>query len=126
MSEFLQLSNFDMRDNQLIRYSRQIALPELELEGQQKINSAKVLVIGLGVLGTVAANYLCRSGVGSMGVCDFDKVHLSNLHRQVLYKTSDIGKSKVKQSLKEFNFLTGRIKRIKVKKDPKCRICGEG
>ena len=58
MSEFLQLSNFDMRDNQLIRYNRQIALPELELEGQQKINSAKVLVIGLGVLGTVAANYL--------------------------------------------------------------------
>ncbi len=113
MSESLPLSNFDMRDNQLLRYSRQIALPELEIEGQQKINSAKVLIIGLGALGTVAANYLCRSGVGNMGVCDFDKVHISNLHRQVLYNTSDIGKSKVEQSLKELSII-----------NPECNLIG--
>ena len=92
-----------MKDEQLLRYSRQIALPEIDIGGQQKINSAKVLVIGLGALGSVAANYLCRAGTGNMGICDFDRVNQSNLTRQILFKTSDIGKSKVKQALKELS-----------------------
>ena len=115
-----------MKDNQLVRYSRQIALLEIDIQGQKKINLAKVLVIGIGALGTVASNYLCRSGIGKLGIYDFDQIDVSNLHGQVLYKTSDIGKSKVKQALKEFNFLTGETKRIKVLQDAECRICGHG
>ena len=82
-----------MKDEQLLRYSRQIALPEIDIGGQQKINSAKVLVIGLGALGSIVANYLCRAGTGNMGICDLDKINRSNLPRQILYKTSDVGKS---------------------------------
>ncbi len=102
-----------MKDEQLLRYSRQIALPEIDIGGQQKINSAKVLVIGLGALGSVAANYLCRAGTGNMGICDFDKINHSNLPRQILYKTSDVGKSKVKQALKELSSI-----------NPDCNLVG--
>ena len=78
------------------RFSRQIVLKDIGILGQTKILSSKVLIVGAGGLGSPVAEYLARAGVGILGVVDNDKVSLSNLHRQSLYNTSDIGKLKVK------------------------------
>ena len=78
------------------RYSRQIILKDIGVLGQKKILLSKVLIIGAGGLGSPAAEFLARAGVGSLGIVDDDKVSLSNLHRQSLYNTSDIKKFKVK------------------------------
>lgn len=77
-----------------ILYKRQTTLKEVGEKGQEKLQNAKVLVIGCGGLGCVAAVYLAASGIGNIGLIDFDVVDESNLHRQVFYKISDIGKSK--------------------------------
>jgi len=73
------------------RYSRQISLPEIGISGQQKLKTAKVLVIGAGGLGCPVLQYLAVAGIGTLGIADFDKVDLSNLQRQILYTTDDIG-----------------------------------
>jgi len=78
------------------RFSRQIVLKDIGILGQKKILSSKVLIIGAGGLGSPVAEFLSRAGIGSLGIVDNDKVSLSNLHRQSLYNTSDIGKFKVK------------------------------
>ena len=78
------------------RFSRQIILKDIGIFGQKKILSSKVLIIGVGGLGSPIADFLSRAGVGSIGIVDDDKVSLSNLHRQSLYNTSDIRKFKVK------------------------------
>ena len=78
------------------RYSRQIVLKDIGVLGQKKILLSKVLIIGAGGLGSPVAEFLSRAGIGSLGIVDDDKVSLSNLHRQSLYNTSDIGKFKVK------------------------------
>ena len=78
------------------QFSRQIVLKDIGILGQKKILSSKVLVVGAGGLGSPVVEFLSRAGVGSIGVVDDDKVALSNLHRQSLYSTSDIGKFKVK------------------------------
>ena len=79
---------------ELLRYSCQINLPGFGEEAQQRLAQAKVLVIGAGGLGCPAAQYLASSGVGTIGIADFDTVSESNLHRQILYGPEDIGKSK--------------------------------
>ena len=78
------------------RFSRQIVLKDIGILGQKKILSSRVLIIGAGGLGSPVAEFLSRAGIGSLGIVDDDKVSLSNLHRQSLYNTSDIGKFKVK------------------------------
>jgi len=78
------------------RYSRQIILKDIGIFGQKKILSSKVLIVGAGGLGSPVADFLSRAGIGSLGIVDDDKVSLSNLHRQNLYNTPDIGKFKVK------------------------------
>ena len=78
------------------RFSRQIVLKDIGILGQKKIISSKVLIVGAGGLGSPAAEFLSRAGIGSLGIIDDDKVSLSNLHRQSLYNTSDVGKFKVK------------------------------
>ena len=78
------------------RFSRQIVLKNISILGQKRILSSKVLIIGAGGLGSPVAEFLSRAGIGSLGIVDNDKVSLSNLHRQNLYNTSDIGKFKVK------------------------------
>jgi molybdopterin/thiamine biosynthesis adenylyltransferase len=78
------------------RFSRQIILRDIGILGQKKILSSKVLIIGAGGLGSPVVEFLARAGIGSLGIVDDDKVSLSNLHRQSLYNTSDIGKFKVK------------------------------
>lgn len=79
---------------ELNRYNRQIMLPGFGLEGQTKLKNAKVLVVGAGGLGCPVLQYLCAAGVGTIGIIDFDKIELHNLHRQVLYSTLDVGKPK--------------------------------
>ena len=78
------------------RFSRQIVLKDIGILGQKKILSSKVLIVGAGGLGSPVAEFLSRAGIGSLGIIDDDKVSLSNLHRQSLYNSSDIGKFKVK------------------------------
>lgn len=87
-------------NEQLERYSRHIILKEIGAKGQKKLLSAKVLIIGAGGLGAPAAMYLAAAGVGTIGIADADEVDLSNLQRQIIHATSDIGKAKV-QSAKE-------------------------
>ena len=88
------------------RFSRQIILKDIGILGQKKILSSKVLIIGSGGLGSPVAEFLSRAGVGLVGIVDDDKVSLSNLHRQSLYNTHDIGKFKVnvaKDKIKKIN-----------------------
>ena len=82
------------------RYSRHLILPEVGVEGQQKLKAAKVLCIGAGGLGSPVAMYLAAAGVGTIGIVDFDVVDFSNLQRQILHSTNDVGKPKL-QSAKE-------------------------
>lgn len=82
-------------EHEQIRYSRHLALPEIGVAGQQKIQRSKVLVVGAGGLGSPALLYLTAAGVGTIGVADFDVVDLSNLQRQILYSAEEIGTLKV-------------------------------
>jgi adenylyltransferase/sulfurtransferase len=92
--------------SEFARYSRHLIMPEVGLEGQGKLKSASVLIIGAGGLGTPSSTYLAAAGVGRIGIVDFDVIEKSNLHRQVLYSEKDIGKSKAeiaRQRLLEIN-----------------------
>ena len=92
------------------RFSRQIVLKEIGAVGQKKIISSKVLIIGVGGLGCSIAENLTRAGVGNIGIVDNDNVSLSNLHRQSLYETSDVGKSKVLIAKKKLNKINSNTK----------------
>ncbi|WP_235299546.1 molybdopterin-synthase adenylyltransferase MoeB [Portibacter marinus] len=82
------------------RYSRHIILPHLGVQGQTKLKAAKILVVGAGGLGIPVLLYLAAAGVGELGIVDFDLVEFSNLQRQVIYKTEDVGKSKAQLAAK--------------------------
>ena len=84
-----------MKDEQLLRYSRQIMLPQMDVAGQQKLIDATVLIVGMGGLGCPAAMYLAAAGVGHLIIADDDLVELTNLQRQVAYSQSMIGEPKV-------------------------------
>ena len=99
------------------RFSRQIILKEVGTIGQKKILSSKVLIVGAGGLGSPVAEFLSRAGVGTIGIIDNDNVSLSNLHRQNLYLTKDVGKSKVKiakDKIKKINHNT-KVKTYKIR-----------
>jgi len=84
-----------MDDRQLLRYSRHILLPELGIDAQERFAGAHVLLIGAGGLGAPAAQFLASAGVGALTICDSDDVDLTNLQRQILYASNDIGRRKV-------------------------------
>ncbi len=95
-----------MNDQQLLRYSRQIMLPEVEIAGQQNLLDARVLIIGMGGLGSPVALYLAAAGVGALVVSDFDEVDTSNLQRQIAHGEADVGRLKVdsaKEAIKAIN-----------------------
>lgn len=83
-----------MNDNQLLRYSRHILLPQIGYEGQEKIVNSHALVVGAGGLGSPVAMYLAASGVGKLTLCDFDAVDLTNLQRQIIHTTQSVGVNK--------------------------------
>lgn len=84
-----------MNDEQLLRYSRQIMLPQVDVAGQEKLLASRVLIIGMGGLGSPVAMYLAAAGVGQLVLVDHDRVDLSNLQRQILHRHEDIGRPKI-------------------------------
>jgi adenylyltransferase/sulfurtransferase len=88
----------ELTERQIERYSRQIILEEVGGTGQKKLLSSKVLIIGAGGLGAPAALYLAAAGVGTLGIIDYDKVDLTNLQRQIIHHTNDVGVEKVKSA----------------------------
>src|SRR5580693_7090975 len=91
------------------RYNKQIILPEIKLEGQEKLQAAKVLVIGAGGLGCPVLQYLAAAGIGTLGIADGDTVEISNLQRQVLYTAEDIGQSKARIAERKLKALNPHI-----------------
>ena len=87
-----------MTDEALLRYSRQILLPEFDIEGQERLRRSRALIVGLGGLGSAVAMYLAASGIGRLTLVDFDTVDLSNLQRQIVHRTADIGRPKVESA----------------------------
>lgn len=83
-----------MNDNQLLRYSRHILLPQIEYDGQEKLTQSHVLIVGAGGLGSPVAMYLAASGVGTLTICDFDAVDMTNLQRQIIHTTQSVGINK--------------------------------
>jgi adenylyltransferase/sulfurtransferase len=81
--------------DELLRYSRHLLLPEVGVDGQRRLRDARILLVGAGGLGSPAALYLAAAGVGTLGLVDFDVVEVTNLHRQILYGTSDVGQRKL-------------------------------
>jgi sulfur-carrier protein adenylyltransferase/sulfurtransferase len=96
----------------LARYSRHLVLREVGVEGQQKLKAARVLLVGVGGLGSPAALYLAASGIGTIGVIDNDKVDVSNLQRQVLYDTESVGRSKAEAAKERLLALNPEIELI--------------
>lgn len=95
-----------MNDEQLLRYSRQIMLPDVDIDGQEKLLAARVLIVGLGGLGSPVAMYLAAAGVGHLTLVDFDVVDLTNLQRQIVHTSARIGENKAAsaaQALRELN-----------------------
>src|SRR5213593_40961 len=95
--------------SELERYSRHLVLPEIGIDGQEKLKNASVLIIGVGGLGSPLGLYLSAAGVGKLGLVDFDTVSVSNLHRQVLFNTDDIGKPKAIVAAQKLSLLNPDI-----------------
>ena len=99
-----------LTDEQLERYSRHIILKEVGVKGQKKLLNGKVLIIGAGGLGAPAAMYLAAAGVGTIGIVDADEVDLSNLQRQIIHGTADVGKAKVKSAKETMEAMNPDVK----------------
>ena len=90
-----RIVDVNLSNEEIVRYSRQMILPEVGLEGQKRLKAARVLCVGVGGLGSPASLYLASAGIGTIGLVDFDTVDATNLHRQILHGTSDIGRHKL-------------------------------
>jgi len=88
-----------LSDNELLRYSRQILLPQIDVDGQLRLKDSRVLIVGLGGLGAPVALYLAAAGVGELHLADFDTVDLTNLQRQIIHDTDSVGVSKVDSAI---------------------------
>jgi len=99
-----------MKDEQLLRYSRQILLPQIDIAGQEKLLDSTVLIIGLGGLGSPVALYLAAAGVGHLILVDFDKVDLSNLQRQIIHQTKNVGKFKTQSARQQLTLINPEVK----------------
>src|SRR6266513_2204634 len=87
-----------LTNEEILRYSRHLIMPEVAVEGQKRIKAARVLCVGSGGLGSPLALYLAAAGVGTLGVVDFDVVDSTNLQRQIIHTTNDVGRSKVESA----------------------------
>lgn len=99
-----------MKDSDLLRYSRHIFLPEMDMEGQQKLLNSQVLIVGLGGLGSPVLQYLAASGIGHLHLVDHDVVELSNVQRQICHGTADVGKTKVQSAVEEVDRVNPTIR----------------
>src|SRR5438093_7791608 len=93
-----RVSGTRLTKEEVQRYSRHLIMPEVTAEGQKRLKAARVLCIGAGGLGSPAALYLAAAGVGRLGIVDFDHVDLTNLQRQILHGTKDIGRTKLESA----------------------------
>ncbi|MGA2726388.1 MAG: molybdopterin-synthase adenylyltransferase MoeB [Terracidiphilus sp.] len=103
----------ELTTDDLSRYSRHLILPEVGMEGQQKLKAAKVLCVGTGGLGSPLALYLAAAGIGTLGLVDFDVVDASNLQRQIIHSTKDIGRKKLDSAAEKLNALNPALKIVK-------------
>lgn len=99
----------ELTDSQLQRYARQLIMPQIDLEGQQRLQSARVLIVGAGGLGIPTAQYMAGAGVGFIRVADDDRVELSNLPRQVAYTEADVGRLKVDALAERLKAANGEV-----------------
>lgn len=98
-----------LSDEALLRYSRQILLPQIDIEGQLRLKNSRVLVVGLGGLGSPVALYLAAAGVGALHLADFDTVDLTNLQRQIAHDTASVGQSKVQSAMQRLAALNPEV-----------------
>jgi molybdopterin/thiamine biosynthesis adenylyltransferase/rhodanese-related sulfurtransferase len=103
----------ELTHEEIARYSRHLILPEVGMEGQQRLKAAKVLCVGTGGLGAPLLLYLAAAGVGTLGLVDFDTVDASNLHRQVIHSTPDIGRPKLDSAADKLNALNPEVRVVK-------------
>lgn len=102
----------EFTEDEVLRYARHIILPNIGGEGQRKLVGSRVLVIGAGGLGSPAAMYLAAAGVGTLGILDFDRVDVTNLQRQLLHDTADVGRPKVESAKERINELNPNVEVI--------------
>jgi molybdopterin/thiamine biosynthesis adenylyltransferase len=100
-------------EDQVLRYSRHIILPKIGAAGQSKLMEARVLCVGAGGLGSPAAMYLAAAGIGTLGIVDFDRVDLTNLQRQLLHDTADVGRPKVDSAAERLNDINPEVNVVK-------------
>jgi molybdopterin/thiamine biosynthesis adenylyltransferase len=103
-----------MNDDQLLRYSRQILLLQVGVEGQERLMRSRVLVVGAGGLGSPVALYLAAAGVGALAIADFDRVDLTNLQRQILHATDRIGTPKVESAVRTLGALNPEVRVVPI------------
>jgi molybdopterin/thiamine biosynthesis adenylyltransferase/rhodanese-related sulfurtransferase len=112
-TEVIEMTNagvVELNREEFLRYGRHLIIPEVGLEGQRRLKSASVLIIGAGGLGSPLAFYLTAAGVGRIGIVDFDVVDLSNLQRQILHTTKDVGRSKLESAREKLEALNPNVK----------------
>jgi len=101
--------------DEILRYSRHLIMPEVGMEGQQKLKAARVLCIGTGGLGSPLALYLAAAGVGTLGLVDFDVVDYTNLQRQIIHSTADVGRKKLDSAADKLKGLPhGQAQRLRI------------
>jgi adenylyltransferase/sulfurtransferase len=102
----------DLTHEEIQRYSRHLVMPEVGLDGQRRLKAARVLVVGMGGLGSPASMYLAAAGVGTIGLADFDDVEFSNLQRQILHGTSDVGRPKLVSARARLSALNPEVRLV--------------
>src|ERR1700732_3831737 len=116
-----RISNAPLSGEETARYPRHLMMPEVAADGQRRLKAAHILCIGAGGLGSPAALYLVAAGVGKIGIVDFDDVDLSNLQRQILHGTKDVGRNKLESARDRLRDLNPNID-IELHD---CRLCAE-
>ncbi len=104
-----KLNEVEFSQEEMLRYSRHLIMPEIGIDGQKKLKASRVLIVGAGGLGSPLGLYLAAAGVGTIGIVDFDTVDATNLHRQILYGNDDVGRSKVESARKRLNAVNPHI-----------------
>src|SRR5947209_8957046 len=98
MPTLTEIQPVSLNNDEILRYSRHLIMPEVGMEGQLKLKAAKILCIGAGGLGSPLALYLAAAGVGTLGMVDFDVVDFTNLQRQIIHTTADVGRPKLQSA----------------------------